>query len=220
MADSTENIKRYREILDLDPGSRVFGLLAEELCAAGEWKDAAEVCKKGLLRHPDHLRARMLLGWALMEPGESEESEQILAEAVEEVRKNGDIFKRLSELAAAAGKTESGAAYARLHEALGSGGPAEARTCEIEVPGAVGAPAQEVSEWDEFKSEAIENLDAEISDLLHDLPEVRKIRFEDILESFARGFEDRFANVGAPVAILSENDTDILTNRVIALLGA
>ena len=67
MADSAGSIRKYREILQLDPGSRVFGMLAEELCAVGEWEEAAEVCGKGLLFHPDHMRARMLLGWALTE---------------------------------------------------------------------------------------------------------------------------------------------------------
>ena len=77
MADSADNIQKYREILELDPRSRVFALLAEELCAAGRWEEAAEVCKKGLLFHPDNLRARVLLGWALMEMGETGESDRV-----------------------------------------------------------------------------------------------------------------------------------------------
>ncbi len=79
MADSADSIQKYREILELDPGSRVFALLAEELCGAGRWEEAAEICKKSLPFHPDNLRARMLLGWALMEMGETGESHQVLS---------------------------------------------------------------------------------------------------------------------------------------------
>lgn len=271
MADSTDNIKKFREILELEPGSRVFTLLAEELCAAGKWEEAAKICRKGLLTHPDLLRARMLFGWALMEMGESEEAESLLAKAVEEVRRNGEIFRRLSELAAKAGKTESAAEYSRIGGALGDTEPSgsgaetsEAESVETEGLGAEGfdtdnleadsleteglvadslvaesleaegletegAPAKEVSEWDEFKSEAIEHLDtevadvlldAEISDILQEFPEALKIGFEDILERFARSFEERLTNTSEPAAILSENDRDMLKERIIAFLGA
>ncbi len=124
MADSADNIQTYRQMLKLDRRSRVFALLAEELCAAGQWEEAAEVCKKGLLFHPDHLRSRVLLGWALMEMGEAGQSERILLNAVEDIRKNAIIFKLLSEFAAFSGNTQSAGEYARIYEAFQTPGPA------------------------------------------------------------------------------------------------
>ena len=96
----------------------MFALLAEGLCAAGESEEAAKVCKEGLLFHPDHLRSRVLLGWALIEMGEADESKRILLEAVEDIRKNTIIFKLLSELSTFSGNAESASEYAGIYDAF------------------------------------------------------------------------------------------------------
>jgi hypothetical protein len=127
MAGSADIIQTYREMLKLDPGSRVFVLLAEELCASGEWEQAAEVCRHGLIYHPDHLRVRVLLGWALMELGDAEESERILVEALEDVRKNSIIFKLLSEFSIFSGDAANAVRYARIYEAFEAYGAAGLR---------------------------------------------------------------------------------------------
>ena len=213
MADAAESIKKYRELLELDPGSRVFAMLAEELCGAGEWEEAAEVCRKGLTFHPDHLRAQTLLGWALLEMGEPDESERVLSKAVEEVRKNSSIFKRLSELAAISGKTESGAEYSRIYEAF-------AQTAGSGTPVIEAAPAKEASEWDDFKMEALDDLDAEPSEVNRKVPGGMIIGLGDILEKLARSFEGRVAaRITSPEAILSDSDREMLKERIIALPG-
>lgn len=66
-------IKWYREILELEPGSRVFFPLAKLLAQYGQHEDAAEVLRKGLLHHPDHLEAQMLLLEILHGLGRAEE---------------------------------------------------------------------------------------------------------------------------------------------------
>jgi predicted Zn-dependent protease len=213
MADSADSIKKYREILELDPGSRVFARLAEELGAAGQWEEAAEVCRKGLLLHPEHLVARMLFGRALLEMGDAEESERVLVDAVEEIQKNSIIFKLLSELAAMSGKEESGARYARIYEAFTNSAPAEPKTSESAQP-------KETSEWDDFKAQAIENLDADLADVQVELADGEKISFGDVLKHLAQRLDGRLNRVGAPEAILSQNDKDVLKERIIALLGA
>ena len=161
MADSADNIQTYRQMLKLDRRSRVFALLAEELCAAGQWEEAAEVCKKGLLFYPDHLRSRVLLGWALMEMGEADQSERILLNAVEDIRKNAIIFKLLSEFAAFSGNTQErrricqdlrGCSRPRTRPGANLAPP------EIDHIEPEGPPEKEVSEWDNFKEEAIEEL--------------------------------------------------------------
>lgn len=56
-----QKIDWYREVLELEPGSRVFFPLAKLLAADGQSSDAVQTLKQGLLRHPDHVEARLLL---------------------------------------------------------------------------------------------------------------------------------------------------------------
>jgi hypothetical protein len=95
-------IQRFEEMLRIDPGSRVFELLAEELCSRGLWAEAVRVCRQGLTFHPDHLRGRVLLGWALKESGDVKEAEKVLMAAEGEIRKNAMAFKLLARLAESA----------------------------------------------------------------------------------------------------------------------
>ncbi len=118
MASSTDSIQLYRQMLKLDPDSRVFALLAEELCSAGQWEEAADVCRKGLQSHPDHLRSRVLLGWALMEMGEADESGAVLEQIVEEISQSSMIFKLLSEFATFSGDPDRAAAFSKVYDAF------------------------------------------------------------------------------------------------------
>lgn len=133
MAGSADKTQIYREMLKLDPHSRVFSLLAEELSAAGEWEEVAEVCRKGLQVYPDHLRARVLLGWALMEMGEAEDSERVLMEIEDEIRKNSIIFKLLSEFAIFAGNMDRANQFARMYEVFESADAAPQAPQQAEV---------------------------------------------------------------------------------------
>lgn len=56
-----QKIEWYKEVLELEPGSRVFFPLAKLLAADGQTADAVRVLRQGLLRHPDHVEARLLL---------------------------------------------------------------------------------------------------------------------------------------------------------------
>jgi tetratricopeptide (TPR) repeat protein len=56
-----QKIEWYREVLDLEPGSRVFFPLAKLLAADGQTTEAVNALSQGLLRHPDHVEARLLL---------------------------------------------------------------------------------------------------------------------------------------------------------------
>lgn len=247
MADSADTIKKYREILELDPGSRVFAMLAEELCAASEWEEAAEVCRKGLVFHPDHLVARMLLGRALMAAGDPREAEPVLSNVAEEIRKNSIIFKLLSELSALSGKTDTGYEYARMFEAFAKTasvrrpvGWAEQSAAQQQVLDSLPVPENQGVEPDELDLEAVEALEAleaveavealeaiETVETIDTLPsevqgEVeggRKIGLEDILDNLVRRFEDRLTNITEPTALLSENDKDALKQRIMSLLG-
>ena len=156
MTGSADTIQSYREMLKLDPRSRVFTLLAEEYCAAGQWEEAAAVCKKGLHFHPDHLRSRVLLGWALIEMGEVDKSERNLLKAVEDIRQNTIVFKLLSELATFSGNARSASEYDRIYQAFQTSGavPPPLDPDHIEP---VGPADKEPSEWDIFKAEAMKS---------------------------------------------------------------
>ena len=56
-----QKIEWYREVLELEPGSRVFFPLAKLLAADGQTADAVYALHQGLLRHPDNVEARLLL---------------------------------------------------------------------------------------------------------------------------------------------------------------
>jgi hypothetical protein len=219
MAGSADDIQTYREMLKLDPRSRVFALLAEELCAAGEWEQVAQVCKEGLAFHPDHLRSRVLLGWAFMEMGEVDQSERILLDAVEDIRKNAIIFKLLSEFAIFSGNPESAAEYAKIYEAFQSPGAVEAAPTQQEHPEPAPTPGKAASGWDEFKAEAIEELQGTELDVVS-AKMSSKSGVEEILTHLSQKIEERLCAEAAPAAILSEQDKSFLKQEIIAALSS
>ena len=56
-----QKIEWYKEVLELEPGSRVFFPLAKLLAADGQTAEAVHILRQGLLRHPEHVEARLLL---------------------------------------------------------------------------------------------------------------------------------------------------------------
>lgn len=56
-----QKIEWYKEVLELEPGSRVFFPLAKLLAADGQIADAVKTLRQGLLRHPDHIESRLFL---------------------------------------------------------------------------------------------------------------------------------------------------------------
>lgn len=233
MTDSAGNIQTYRQMLKLDRRSRVFALLAEELYAAGQCEEAAEVCKKGLLFHPNHLRSRVLLGCALMEMGEADQSERVLLGVVEEIRKNSIVFKLLSEFATFSGNPQSADEYARIYEVLQTSGPAPDGTGsppELDQFEDVFPPEEETPELDDFKADAIEEPNGTSVDTAgretsaQPAPQMennnRKVGLDDILTHLAQRIEGRFLHTALPGAILSEDEKDMLKQKIVEVLGA
>lgn len=233
MADSADNILTYRQMLKVDRRSRVFTLLAEELCAAGEWEEAARVCKQGLLFHPDHLRSRVLLGWALMEMGKSEQAERILLAVVEDIRKNSISFRLLSEFATHSGDAERAGEYARIYEAfhLPCAAPEEIRPPEEAERGEVAlTPEEKAEERDDLEAGATEEIEepglaapeAEEEIVVQAAPEVNpepKPGLDEILARLVQRIEERFdREKDVPAAILSEDDREFLREKTLAAL--
>jgi tetratricopeptide (TPR) repeat protein len=51
----------YKEVLELEPGSKVFFPLARLLAENGQWQDALSTLRLGLERHPEFIEARLYL---------------------------------------------------------------------------------------------------------------------------------------------------------------
>jgi tetratricopeptide (TPR) repeat protein len=206
-------------MLKLDRRSRVFALLAEELCAAGKWEEAAEVCKKGLLFHPDHLGSRALLGQALKETGETDQSKRIFLQAAEDIRKISFIFNLLSEFAAASGNNEIAGQYAGIYEAFqASGAVGSEAILPVEPhPAPALPPNEEASEL----GEATEEL--QVLNAAADSPQdndFKPLGLEDILLHLTQRIEGRFPKKIQPARIFSEEDKIMLKQKIVAVLSA
>ena len=55
----TEKIEWYKEVLELEPNSKVFFPLARMLANEGATEEAIDIIEKGLVRHPEFLEARL-----------------------------------------------------------------------------------------------------------------------------------------------------------------
>lgn len=79
MPDSSRIDELRRRVLK-DPASIAFAQLAEEYRRAGQLAEAIDVCRAGLITHPDYVSARVTLGRTLLALGR-------LDEAVAELRR-------------------------------------------------------------------------------------------------------------------------------------
>lgn len=64
----------FREVLDMEPGSKVFFPLAKLLVEDGDLKEAVKTLRHGLEKNPDHLEAKLLLVDVLYTCGEREDA--------------------------------------------------------------------------------------------------------------------------------------------------
>jgi tetratricopeptide (TPR) repeat protein len=108
----------YRQVLDRDPISPLFVELAERLYRLHQWEEAVEVCRRGLVLHPLHLRARVLLGLSLWRLGKIDEALEELEKAREELGRNAEIFEALAEIYEAWGWREVAAEMRDLFQKL------------------------------------------------------------------------------------------------------
>lgn len=64
--DSTE-LERYLRIYQQNPDSRVFAPLADMYRRMARYKEAEEICREGLLRHPYYAGGKVALAFILLE---------------------------------------------------------------------------------------------------------------------------------------------------------
>jgi tetratricopeptide (TPR) repeat protein len=80
------------------PGPAGFGVIAERFRRAGQADKAVSLCREGLETFPDHLSARVTLGWALLDLGEYQAAFAELKSVVKRAPDNLAAIRGLAEL--------------------------------------------------------------------------------------------------------------------------
>jgi tetratricopeptide (TPR) repeat protein len=128
MGNGIDLVDRYKDMLKEDPASEVFAFLAEALYAQGQWRETVRVCRWGLGIHPQHLRARVLLGLALWETGDRAAAEEELEKARSKLEENASLYHVLAQLAEERDDIDRARRYFILHRSMQLDGIEEQRT--------------------------------------------------------------------------------------------
>ena len=75
-----------------------FGAIAERFRRGGALEQAVSLCREGLKKFPDHVSARVTLGWALLDLGKYDEARAELEHVVRRVPDNLAAIRGLAEL--------------------------------------------------------------------------------------------------------------------------
>lgn len=78
--------------------SSAFGQIAERFRRAGDLERAVSLCREGLQKSPDHVSARVTLGWALLELGKFDEAREELEHVLRRRPDNLAAIRALAEL--------------------------------------------------------------------------------------------------------------------------
>lgn len=105
MTDTTR-LEELRRRVQRDPASISFAALAEEYRRLGQFGDAIDTCRAGLLRHPAYVSARVTLGRALIEVGAYDEAASELEEVLRSAPENLAAIRALADIHGRRGDTE------------------------------------------------------------------------------------------------------------------
>jgi tetratricopeptide (TPR) repeat protein len=75
-----------------------FGAIAERFRRAGDLARAVALCRDGLQKFPDHLSARVTLGWALLDQGQYDDARVELQQVLKRAPDNLAAIRGLAEL--------------------------------------------------------------------------------------------------------------------------
>ncbi|UCF77764.1 MAG: tetratricopeptide repeat protein [Candidatus Eiseniibacteriota bacterium] len=106
-------LETLREKHELEPGSKLFMPLAEELRTRGEYGEAIKLCRRGKQLYPDYISCRVLLGKCLMELGMEEEALRELEKVLELDRENIVSLRVMAETSRARGRLGEATDYYR-----------------------------------------------------------------------------------------------------------
>ncbi|EFL53225.1 conserved hypothetical protein [Solidesulfovibrio fructosivorans JJ]] len=97
----------YREVLEIEPNSKIFFPLARKLAEQGETTEAAAVLAKGITFHPDHLEAKFFLIELLTGLGRQGEADAVFADVGKMLSNYPSVWLLWSREAAARAKDPS-----------------------------------------------------------------------------------------------------------------
>lgn len=100
-------IEIYREVLEIEPNSKVFFPLARSLAEEGRHDEAAAVLTRGIGFHPDHLEAKFLLIELLTRQGKEEQADQVFTDVGALLARYPSVWLLWSKTAAARAKDPS-----------------------------------------------------------------------------------------------------------------
>jgi hypothetical protein len=90
------SLNRSRQVPAED--TPAFGGIAERFRRAGDLDRAVQLCRDGLKKFPDHLSARVTLGWSLLDLGKYDEARAELEQALKRAPDNLAAIRGLAEL--------------------------------------------------------------------------------------------------------------------------
>jgi len=99
-------LEELRRRVQRDPASISFAALAEEYRRLGQFDDAIDTCRAGLLRHPAYVSARVTLGRALIGVGAYDEAAFELEEVLRSAPENLAAIRALADIHGRRGETE------------------------------------------------------------------------------------------------------------------
>src|SRR5947208_2931236 len=97
MPDSPK-LEDLRRRVRKDPTSIAFAQLAEELRRIGQYREAVDVCRRGLGIYPDYISARVTLGRALLGLGSIDEAARELERVRGVAPENLAAIRALAEI--------------------------------------------------------------------------------------------------------------------------
>ena len=100
-------IEIYREVLEIEPNSKVFFPLARSLAEEGRHNEAAAVLSRGIGFHPDHLEAKFLLIELLTRQGKEDQADHVFADVGALLARYPSVWLLWSKTAAARAKDPS-----------------------------------------------------------------------------------------------------------------
>ncbi|WP_027184925.1 tetratricopeptide repeat protein [Desulfovibrio inopinatus] len=100
-------VELYREVLAIEPHSRVFFSLAKILTETDALDEAIQVLKQGVTFHPDHLEAKLLLVELLSRQGREEEASENFALVARVLSQYPSIWQLWAKKTAAQSKDSS-----------------------------------------------------------------------------------------------------------------
>jgi Flp pilus assembly protein TadD len=119
----TSRIEDLRRRVDNDPASIAFAQLAEEYRRAGRFDQAIRVCRDGLDRHPTYVSARVTLGRALLQSGQTDDACRQFERVLESAPSNLAAVRGLAEIYHRRGSLSEALSQYVTAQALAPGDP-------------------------------------------------------------------------------------------------